>query len=237
MKTTLPVLKLLPLFLCALWGLLLTACGNSAVNVSMNGEMATPYHIHYNEKVDRNPPLVYVRPSGSPNEPITGLFVPLRLTQNMNYGRTISKNLSRQIWQTWLGQQAFAALEYEEQAEPYRVSDALALARKRGAKLLVGGYITHMLDGGTVGDSEISINIEVYEVATGNQLWSMAQGARLDKKQASDFFLFSVQSRMPADTLGLLTRTVGHDMGMELYHWVYPYARSKKGFLPEGKAF
>ena len=215
---------------------LLPGCGNSPVNVSTNGEMATPYHIHYTENVARNPPIIFVQPSGSPNEPITGLFVPLRVTQNINYSKNISRNLSRQIWHVWLGQKAFSALEYDDSIAPYKVTDALPLARQRGAKLLVGGYITHLLDGGTVGDSEASITMEVYEVATGNLLWSLGQGARLDKKQAGDFYLFSIQSRMPSDPLGLITRTLGQDMGMELYYWVYPNARSK-GLNLKGKAF
>ena len=216
--------------------LALSGCGNMPVNVSMNGEMATPYHIHYNEMVYRNKPILFVQPTGTPNEPITGLFVPLRLTQNMNHSRSISRNVSRQMWQVWLGQQAFAALEYDDSFEPYRVSEALALARKRGAKLLVGGYITHLLDGGTVADSEVSVTMELYDVATGTMLWSMGQGARIEKKQASDYYLFAVQSRMPSDPMGLLTRTVAQDMGMEVYYWVYPHAR-KKGGLPAGKAF
>lgn len=222
--------------LLALTLTMLTGCGNSPVNVSMNGEMATPYHIHYTENVSRNPPILFVQPSGSPDAPITALFVPLRVTQNINHSKNISSNLSRQIWQVWLGQRAFSALEYDDSVHPQRVSDALPLARKRGAKLLVGGYITHLLDGGTVADSEASITLEIYEVATGNLLWSMGQGARLDKKQASDFYLFSIQSRMPGDPMGLITRTLAQDMGMEIYYWVNPNARSK-GFNLKGKAF
>lgn len=231
--------KPLPAALLALLTLslaLLSGCGTNPVNVSMTGEMATPYHVHYTENVTRNPPILFVQPSGSPDEPLTALFVPLRVTQNINHSKNISRNLSRQLWQIWLSQKAFATLEYDDSISPHRVSDALPLARKRGAKLLIGGYITHLMDGGTVADSEESITLEIYEVATGNLLWSMGQGARLDKKQASDFYLFSIQSRMPGDPLGLITRTLAQDMGMEIYYWVNPNARSK-GFNLKGKAF
>ncbi len=98
----------------------------------------------------------------------------------------------------------------------------------------MGGYITHFLDGGTVGDSAVSMSIEIYDVATGTLLWSMAQGGSMEKQNANNFYIFQVQARMPADPVGLILRTLASDMGMEIYYWLYPYAR-KKG--PGGKAF
>lgn len=54
---------------------------------------------------------------------------------------------------------------------------ALPLARGMGAELLIGGYITYYFDGGTTGDSRISLQLEVYDVKTGMMLWSMAHAA------------------------------------------------------------
>ncbi len=208
---------------------LLSACAANNATVSMNGEMATPYHITKDALVVVSPIRVYVKPNLSPNEPLRGLFVPLRVTQDIASPRNISHNISRQIWQVWLAQKSFAALEYDDRAIPFQVSDALALARSRGANVLVGGYITHFMDGGGVGASSISMQIEVYEVATGTLLWSMGQGGSIEKQQATDLFLVGIQDRMPADPMGLTARSVGYDMGMKIFEWAHPHANQGQG--------
>lgn len=216
----------------------LAACANSSVSAGLGGEMATPYHIKYNDKVARNPPAVHVRPNASPDAPPTALFVPLRVTQGTSQPQALSRNISRQIWQVWLSQSAFSTLEYDDGTVPRRVADALPLARRRGAQLLVGGYVSHIMDGGTTGDSSLSLNIEIYETTTGTLLWSMAQGGSFEKKQAVDLFLVSLESRMPADPMGVLIRTLADDMGREILHWVHPHTRSKGvGDLVKGKGF
>ncbi len=202
--------------------LCLSGCGSQGTSLTMSGEMATPYHFYYNAGVVVSPIRVYVQPNISPTEPLRGLFVPLRVTQNISHHKTISRTVSRQLWQVWLAQKAFAALEYEDTTVPHKVEDALALARARGANVLVGGYITHYLDGGTVGDSQVSMQMEVYEVATGTLLWSMGQGGGIDKQQAQDYFLVGVQARMPADPASLTARSLAYDMGEKIANWVDP---------------
>ncbi len=224
------------LFVCVL---LLSGCGNSTsqsgVSVSMEGEMATPYHITYDAEVAVSPVRVYVHPNVTPLEPLRGLFVPLRITQNISQSKAMSRSISRSLWQVWLSQQAFAALEYDEKTIPYNVSDALGLARQRGANVLIGGYITHYIDGGTAGDSVVSMQIEMYEVATGNLIWSMGQGGRLDKQQAQDYFLVGVQARMPEDPVSLTARSLAYDMGLKIVEWVKP--RRPEPPQTEGQTF
>ncbi len=204
----------------------LTACGSQGTNLTMSGEMATPYHFYYNAGVVVTPVRVYVQPKISPAEPLRGLFVPLRLTQNISQHFTISRAVSRQLWQVWLSQKAFAALEFDDTRVPQKVEDALALARARGANVLVGGYITHYLDGGTVGDSQVSMQMEVYDVASGTLLWSMGQGGSIDKQQAQDYFLLGVQARMPADPASLTARSLAYDMGLKIANWADPHRRA-----------
>ncbi len=211
----------------------LSACIDSTMSTTNHGEMATPYHITYDATVVVSPIRVYVQPNIAPTEPLRGLFVPLRVTQNISHHLSISRSLSRQLWQVWLAQESFAALEYNDRIVPDRVEDALALARARGANVLVGGYITHYLDGGTVGDSQVSIQIEVYEVATGALLWSMGQGGSIDKQQAQDYYLVGVQARMPADPAGLTARSLAYDMGAKVARW----ANANKAGNSRGLAF
>ncbi len=215
-------------WILALWAMgvmaCLAGCGATAnTTVSLNGETAgTNYHIINDAQVVVSPIRVYVKPNISPTDPLRGLFVPLRVTQDIASPRNVSHNISRQIWQVWLAQKSFQALEYDDRMVPFQVSDALQLARSRGANVLVGGYITHLLDGGSAGASSISIQMEVYEVATGTLLWSMGQGGSIEKQQPVDLFIFGVEQRMPADAMGLTARSVGYDMGMKIADWVKP---------------
>ncbi len=213
----------LALFLC----LGLSACVGGNPTTSLHGEMATPYHVTSDAQVDVSPIRVYVQPNTSPKDALRGLFVPLRVTQDVAGPKNISHNISRQIWQVWLAQRAFQALEYNDSAVPFQVSDALALAKSRGANVLVGGYITHFMDGGGVGTSSISMQIEMYEVETGVLLWSMGQGGSISKEQATDLFLVGFQERMPADPMGLTARSVGYDMGMKIKNWVEPHPKGQ----------
>lgn len=230
-----PSLRVLMLVLAALSA---AACASSPVSVGLRGEMAAPYHLKYDNWALRKPPAVYVRPNASPNSPPTALFVPLRVNQDISQPQALSRNVSRQIWQVWLSQNAFSTLEYEDAFVPARVTDALPAARRRGAQLLAGGYVNHFMDGGPGGDSSLSLHMEIYEVDTGVLLWSMAQGGSFEKKQAADLFLVSVEARMPDDPMGALIRALAYDMGMQLRYWAHPESRSKG--LPDpfkGKAF
>lgn len=231
----------LVLVLATLMPLLPSCASNtpeSMGGVSLTGDFANPYQVQINQWVRRNPPTIYVHPNISPNQAPRALFVPLRITQDMNNRLSIGNNISRQIWQVWLGQQAFSVLEYVDNGRPYSPQEALRLGRERGAELVVGGYITHFMDGSAYGDSSVSLSMEVYEVATGNLLWSMAQGAIMEKQAANDFYVFKINSRMPADPVSLIVRTLADDMGKPLLYWVRPDARPKGySIWPQGKAF
>lgn len=227
------------LCLCSLFPLV-GGCGNAPASLgglSVSGDFANPYQIQIDQWVRRNPPALYVQPNISPNHAPRALFVPLRITQDMNNRLSIGNNISRQIWQVWLSQQAFSVLEYVDTGRPYRPQEALALARQRGAELVVGGYITHFMDGSSYGDSTVSLAIEIYEVATGTLLWSMAQGATMEKQASNDFYVFKLNSRMPADPVSLIVRTLADDMGKPVLYWVHPDARPEGFKLPQGKAF
>ncbi|MEG2173205.1 MAG: hypothetical protein RRY29_08070 [Desulfovibrionaceae bacterium] len=234
----LPYRVKLCLFLCLCGVLaLLVSCADSPMGLSVSGNFSNPYQVQIDQWVRRNPPAVYVQPTVTPDHAPRALFVPLRITQDMNNRLSIGNNISRQIWQVWLSQQAFSVLEYTDTGRPFSAREAIALGRQRGAELVVGGYITHFMDGSSYGDSSVSLAIEVYEVATGTLLWSMAQGATMEKQAASDFYVFQVNSRMPADPVSLIVRTLADDMGKPLVYWVHPDRRPKGWSLSHGKAF
>lgn len=204
---------------------------DSYSSISITGDFATPFQIKTDNFVRRQPPAVYVRPDAPLGYKPRALFVPLRTMQQMNNAVTFSDLLSRQIWQIWLSQGAFNTLEYAPQAGPFERERAIALARQKGADIVVGGFINHFMDGGSGGESSLSLAIEAYDVKTGNMIWQMAQGGLMDKEKKHDFYLFTITERNPLDPSGLITRSLAWDMGNVVKQWVDPYAGNNKASL------
>ncbi|MDR0239764.1 MAG: hypothetical protein LBI88_05990 [Deltaproteobacteria bacterium] len=204
-----------------LFSLLLAACSPSNPRVNMAGDASTPSQVQLNNWVRRQPPQIFVRPTIAPTSPPTALMVPLRVTQNIRDPVSLSRNLSRTFWQAWLSRQPFSVLEYAYDAQPYDPKRALALGKQKGADLVVGGYITYYLDGGHTGSSSVSISIEIWETATGNLLWSLAQGGFLEYQQAHDFYLFQVRTRQPVDPPSAILRLLAEEMGTTIHDWAH----------------
>lgn len=209
---------------------------DSYSSISLTGDFAAPIQVLTDNFVRRQKPAVYVRPQGPLDHRPTALFVPLRMVQQINNAVSFSDMLSRQVWQVWLSLGIFQTLEFAPQAGPFDRARALALARQKHAEVLVGGYINHYMDGGSGGSSSITLAIEVYDVKTGNMIWSISQGGLMEKEKKHDFYLFSITERNPADPSGLIARSLAWDMGKILQKWVNPYAETKRSFFG-GSAF
>jgi hypothetical protein len=204
---------------------------DSRSTLKVSGDFSTPFQVQINNFVRRQPPAVYVAPRESLNRRPRVLFVPLRMVQQIADPVSFSTAFSRQIWQVWLSLNAFQTLEYAADAGPYEPNRAMALARKRGAEMVVGGYINHYMDGGSGGTSSLSLALEIYDVRTGVLLWSMAQGGLMEARQVHDFYLFSIKERNPGDPAGFIARSLAWDMGREVLTWVDPDAVPPKTSL------
>ena len=214
--------------------LLLGGCAaptdDSYQTVNVTGNFGTPFQVQINNFVRRQPPAIYVAPQSVLGRRPRALFVPLRATQQIGNPVSFSEMLSRQVWQVWLSHNAFQALEYAPQGAPFEPSRAIALARQKGAEMVVGGYINHYMDGGSGGSSSLSLSMEVYDARSGTLLWSMAQGGLMEARQVHDFYLFSIRERNPGDPSGFIARSLAWDMGREVLAWVDPSSREKSFF-------
>jgi hypothetical protein len=201
----------------------LAACArepnDTAGLISLAGDFSTPFQIHIDNFVRRQPPAVYISPRGRLAHKPRALFVPLRFTQQVSSPVSFSDMVSRQVWQIWLSLEGFEVLEYAPEQGPFERHRSFALARAKGADYLVGGYINHYLDGGSGGESSVSLAVEIYNVKTGDLVWSLAQGGLMEARQVHDFYLFSIKERIPADPAGLVTRALAYDMGRKVASW------------------
>jgi hypothetical protein len=196
----------------------------------VTGDFTTPYQIQVDNFVRRQQPLVQVYPSESAFHRPKALFVPLRTLQQISDPVSFGDMISRQFWQAWLELGAFDVLEYWPDNGPFNQRTSIEIARRKGAELLVGGYIRQYIDGGSSGgNSSLSLTIEIYDAKNGNMLWSIAQAGMMEARQAHDFHLFSVRERNPADPVGLIIRTLARDMGNLVVEWVDPTVKAGKG--------
>lgn len=223
----------------------LAGCGGpvgQTLSDRVNLDLASQPTIQLDNWVRLSPVQVYVHPDVSPETAPKALFVPFRMTQRMEEASAVGVNVSRLIWQTWLQYQVLGTIEFSTTGTPYRPDLALALGRQRGADLVVGGYITHFLDGGTVGDTVVSIAVEAYDVRSGNLLWSMAQGGTMPRSRVNDYLILATKSRMPTDPAAAVISAIAKDMGLKVRTWADPQAQpleleEKPWYSTEPKAF
>lgn len=213
---------------------------DSFSSISLTGDFAAPFQVLTDNFVRRQKPAVYVQPQAPLGHRPTALFVPLRMVQQINNAVTFSDMLSRQIWQVWLSLGIFQTLEFDPYAGPFDRARALAIARQKKAEVLVGGYINHYFDGGQGAESSITLAIEVYDVKSGNMIWSISQGGLMEKEKKHDFYLFTITERNPADPSGLIARSLAWDMGKIVQKWIDPSADAQPSLwnkIAGGQAF
>lgn len=194
-------------------------------------------YIYTDSKVIRGDIQVMVHPNRNLESPPTALFVPLGITQEMRESNVLSQSISRVVWQSMLEEQTFPVLELANMGPPYRVQMALPIARQMGAQMLVGGYVTYFIDGGTVGDTRVSLQLEVYDVASGDLLWSMAHAGSLPYETKRDYLLFEVKQRMPFDPVGTVVGTLALEMAELLHYWTSPQSFKAPPRSASGTAF
>lgn len=170
--------------------------------------------------VQRNPPDVHVSPASAAPADLMVLFVPFRVTQPIDNPTILGYSTARVFWQTWLQMRLFPNLEFTGDDTPYRRDRALALAKGRGADMVVGGFVTHVYSGGTVGETQLAIQLEAHDVRSGQLVWSMAQGGKIPAPQSTDYFVVSTKTRMPGDPLQKLTQVLASDMGKQVQTWI-----------------
>ena len=217
---------------------LLAGCSTQAgqtVKTNVDVGANRPLTLYWDEWVRKGAPQIFVSPDRPPENPPTAVFMPLRLTQQMEHANSIGYNLSRVVWQTWLQVGALPTIEFAEGAPPYRRDLALAYAKQRGADLAIGGTITYYKDGGTVGDSGVSLSLEIYDVRSGNLIWSFGQAAVMQSSKVNDFIIFSTRTRVPTDPVTTCLMASAADLAQMVRHWAYDIVPGDKSWQP--KAF
>lgn len=214
--------KTMNIRLFCLFALLLVLPGCATVHATdehVNFNPADKVTFYRDQWVQRNPPEVYVQPMEKAAFAPKVLFIPFRVTQPIDNPNIIGYTAARVVWQTWLSMQIFPAMEFSPDDVPYRRDRALELGRYRKADVVVGGFVTHIISGGTVGDSMLALQIEAIDTTSGQVIWSMAQAGLMPSSRTNDYFLFATKTRMPANPLQAIAKVIAIDTGKLLQDW------------------
>lgn len=194
--------------------------GCATVNENVSFDLASQPVIYKDQWARREPPFVYVHPAEKIDTELTALFMPFRVTQPISDPEMIGYSQSRTVWQTWLSKRLFAIMEYDGDHGPYRRDIAINLARRKGADLAIGGFVTYYYAGGPEADSQVALQVEIYDAASGQLIWSMAQSALMPARKVNDYIIFATETRGPSDPMHALAKTIAEDMGDIVAKWL-----------------
>lgn len=175
--------------------------------------------VYVDVHVKRNNPSVFIQPQNAPARPFKAVILPFTVQQDVYNARHLAKQLTEIFANTWNQDRVFPTLYYEPTQEGLSKEQAILVARDRGADCVVMGRLAYILDGGTRSDSSVSLSFEIFDVNSGQRIWSMAQAGRMDPDRSSDFVLFKRESRMPQDPLWAIMTALGHDTGGPIKKW------------------
>ena len=194
--------------------------GCATIDDRVSFDLASQPKVYRDQWARRQSPVVHVQPAETADSQLTALFMPFRVTQPVSEPELIGYSQARVVWQTWLSKRLFSIMEFDASHGPFRRDRAIALAREKGADIAIGGFVTYYYAGGSEADSQVALQVEMYDAASGQLIWSMGQSALMPARTVSDYLLFATETRAPSDPMYALAKTMAEDMGAILARWV-----------------
>ncbi len=203
--------------------LYLGACTGANMERKVNMDIGSGKIFKY-EWVERNSPEVHIYPAEAPSEAPTALMVPFKMMQAMppHEGEYIAQEVTRTFWQTWIKEEMLPVIEYDTSKELYSLNRALTAARAKGADLLITGQINYFISGGTAGFTQVAVRVEIYDVPSSTLLWSIVHGGNISVKETRDYIFFDAESKLPADPVYAVCRTLAWDIAAIIKDWISP---------------
>ncbi|MFW6323519.1 MAG: hypothetical protein ACOC0U_00515 [Desulfovibrionales bacterium] len=157
-------------------------------------------------------------PGQFPDQPLTALFIPLRVMQRMEGSITVGNQISDMLVREWGRMNVFPDLKTLEGRWP-GLENGLALSRNLGRDLLVTGTIPYFNFSGTEGATTVSLHLEVFDGQTGDLLWSMEQAGRITGDFDEDYILVRRKTRMPLDPVSVIVSSLAQETGVFIKSW------------------
>ena len=179
-------------FLLCLLMLAAGGCATDPLDVNIYG-----LKYHDDAPVELSPLVEAVTPESMPGEGLRALILPFAVRQGGAVRKDVGRELGDIFRQAWQESRLFAALEYDS-AQPWPgLNQALALARAKGANILITGNVSQFFEGGGTGRTSIGATVEIHWVPTSTLIWSAAQSAMMEGQPDKDYVVVRTARRLP----------------------------------------
>ncbi len=210
-----------PLFTLLLFPLLLALTGCQPRATAFEPHV-WPQVVYTEASQELAAPLYHVTPDHAGSKPGKALVLPFTISQEIDNPVRIGSEVGRIFWQAWQSGQVFDELHFSNTPSWPDTSSGLQRARDLDVDAVVLGRVTHLLLGGSQGDSSVALQVEVYDAANGRMLWSVEHAGRIERIRDEDFILFVRKSRMPEGSGLVLVRDLALDLAPAVRLWQWP---------------
>jgi len=200
----------------ALAALVLAACAN------VDPSIVNPSRVYRDAPVEKSKLAISVKPKSQLGEAPRVLMYPFWIGQKMQNHLLIGRELARLVHQTWTEEAVFETLMFDPQLVYRGPEQAVSVARRAGADLVVVGIVPYLYTGGSIDSTAVTLQIRVYETKGGALLLSMDQSARVNAKLKQDWILFDLHTRLSDSPLTEAMASMAHDMAVPLKSWMPP---------------
>lgn len=206
--------RLCALLLCPLF---FAACAEVQPRITQSSQVVL------DQGVTASPLHIYVKPRTAPMRGLTAVYIPFRVTQNLEQPRLIGEQVMAAFWQTWMEKELFATQSMLSDAYYHSRQEVCRLGREKGADLVITGEISHFLDGGSNSDSAASLRIDIYDPNSEELLWSLAQAGRMERVLTEDYIWFRRTYRLPNSAMTAIVRRIAENMAFPIREWSNQY--------------
>ena len=138
-----------------------------------------------------------VTPASMPDTGYRALILPFALRQDIAVRKDLGREMADIFRRAWLQKRVFGTMEFDPSRPWPGLDEALALARAKGANILVTGNVSQFYEGGGTGRTSIGVTAEVHWVPDGTLIWSAAQAAAMEAGPAKDYVVVRSSTRLP----------------------------------------
>lgn len=198
----------------AMFGLL--ACAH------VDPSVVNPSKVYRDAPVEKSKLAISVKPKSKLNDAPQVLMYPFWISQKMENAPLVGRELARLVHQTWTEEAAFETIMLDPQLTYRGPEQAVSVARRAGADLVVVGIVPYLYTGGTIDSTAVTLQIRVYETQGGNLVLAMDQSARVNARLTQDWILFDLHTRLSDSALAEAMASMARDMAVPIKSWMPP---------------
>jgi len=211
-----PILRALALLALAALALALAGCAHFDPGISQ------PSRIYRDAPVEKSKLAMSVKPKTRLSDAPQVLMYPFWIAQKMDNHLLVGRELARLVHQAWTEDSVFETIMFDPQLVYRGPEQAVSIARRAGADLVVVGIVPYLYCGGSIDNTAVTLQVRIYETKGGNLLLAMDQQARVQARLTQDWILFDLHTRLSDSPLAEALAAIARDMAVPIRSWMPP---------------